>query len=151
MGAVISHELGTRGLLPPYIAIPKRNSYAGNTGFLPSSHGVFELGEDPAKGKSFKVRDFSLPQGLSLDRFDRRQQARKLVEKRIRALEAEPTKLDTMGFYSKAYELLTSSEAQRAFSFEGETDETFALYGSEVTGKVRGPTVAIIPKVWPSG
>lgn len=147
MGAVISHELGTRGLLPPYIAIPKRNSYAGNTGFLPSSHGVFELGEDPAKGKSFKVRDFSLPQGLSLDRFDRRQQARKLVEKRIRALEAEPTKLDTMdGFYSKAYELLTSSEAQRAFSFEGETDETFALYGSEVTGKVRGPDGRYHPK-----
>lgn len=147
MGAVISHELGPRGLLPPYIAIPKRNSYTGNTGFLPSSYGVFELGEDPAKGKSFQVRDFSLPKGLPVDRFDRRNAARKLVEKRIRSLEAEPTRLDTMdGFYAKAYQLLTSAEAQRAFSFEGETEETFALYGSAVTGKVRGPDNRYHPK-----
>ena len=125
MGAIISHELGPRGILPPFIAIPKRNSFAGNTGFLPSSYGAFEIGDDPAKGKSFKVRDFSLPAELSLDRFQRRKSAREVIEKRIRSLEAEPTTLDTMdGFYSKAYAVLTSSEAQRAFSFEGETEET---------------------------
>ena len=147
MGSIISHELGPRGLLPPYIAIPTKNAFAGGTGFLSSSYGAFELGEDPAKGKNFKVRDFTLPQGLSMDRFDRRQQARKLVEKRIRSLEADPATLDTMdGFYAKAYELLTSSDAQKAFTFEGETDETFELYGSAVTGKLRGPDGKYHPK-----
>ncbi|MFN6138434.1 MAG: DUF1501 domain-containing protein, partial [Planctomycetota bacterium] len=85
MGAIISHELGPRGILPPYVAVPKRNAFAGNTGFLPSSFGAFEIGDDPAKGKNFQVRDFSLPQGISLDRFNRRNAARELIEKRIRA------------------------------------------------------------------
>lgn len=147
MGSIISHELGGRGLLPPSIAIPGKNSFAGGTGFLPSSYGVFELGADPASGRNFQVRDFSLPQGLSMDRFDRRQAARRLVEKRIRSLEADPATLDTMdGFYAKAYELLTSADAQKAFSFEGETDETFELYGSTVTGNVRGPDSRYHPK-----
>jgi len=147
MGAIISHELGGRGLLPPYIAVPAKNAYGGDVGFLPSTYGAFELGDDPAKGKAFKVRDFSLPQDLSTDRFDRRQQARKLVEKRIRSLEMDPATLDTMdGFYTKAYELLTSSEAQKAFTFEGETDETFELYGSKSTGRMRGPNGQYKPK-----
>jgi hypothetical protein len=147
MGAIISHELGPRGILPPYIAVPKRNAFAGNTGFLPSSFGAFEIGDDPANGKNFKVRDFSLPQGISLDRFNRRNAARELIEKRIRAMETEPTTLDTMdGFYKKAYAVLTSPEAQRAFSFEGETDETFELYGTQVTGKVLAPDNKYHPK-----
>ncbi|MCY3005081.1 MAG: DUF1501 domain-containing protein [Planctomycetota bacterium] len=147
MGSLVSHELGPRGNLPPYIAIPKRNAFSGNTGFLPSSYGVFEIGDDPAKGKAFKVRDFSLPEGLSLDRFRRRNAARELIEKRIRALETEPSTLDTMdGFYAKAYSILTSAETQRAFTFEGETDETFALYGSDVTGKVKAPDNKYHPK-----
>jgi len=147
MGSIISHELGPRGLLPPYIAIPKKHIFAGGTGFLSSSYGAFELGEDPAKGKDYKVRDFSLPQGLAMDRFDRRQAARKLVERRIRSLEADPATLDTMdGFYAKAYELLTSADAQRAFTFEGETDQTFELYGSTAIGKVRGPDGKYHPK-----
>jgi len=147
MGSIISHELGPRGILPPYIAVPKRNAFAGNTGFLPSSYGAFEIGDDPANGKNFKVRDFSLPQELSLDRFNRRNAARQLIEKRIRHMEAEPATLDTMdGFYKKAYAVLTSPEAQRAFSFEGETDETFDLYGSKVTGKVLAPDNKYHPK-----
>jgi len=147
MGAIISHELGGRGLLPPFIAIPKKNSYGGDSGFLPSTYGAFELGEDPAKGTNFKVRDFSLPPGLSMDRFDRRQQARRLIEQRIRSLETDPATLDTMdGFYAKAYELLTSADAQKAFSFEGETDETFDLYGSKTTGRKLGPNGQYQPK-----
>ena len=147
MGAIISHELGGRGLLPPSIAIPRKNAWGGDAGFLPSTYGVFELGDDPAKGKAFKVRDFSLPKELTLDRFDRRQKARKLVEERIRALESDPATLETMdSFHAKAYELLTSSEAQKAFTFEGETDETFDLYGSKATGRVRGPNGQFQPK-----
>ena len=153
MGSIISHELGPRGLLPPYIAVPTRAAYGGGTGFLSSSYGAYELGadpgqsSDPAQRKNFKVRDFSLPEGFPIDRFDRRHAARRLIEKRIRSLEADPTTLDTMdGFYGKAYELLTSADAQKAFTFEGETDETFELYGSAVTGGLRGPDGKYHPK-----
>jgi len=148
MGSVVSHELGPRGDLPCYIAIPGRNASSGGTGFLPSIHGPFETGGDPGtQKKNFRVRDFSLPAGMSIGQLERRRAVRDAVEKRIRALEANPVLLDTMDeFHSRAYALLTSSDAQRAFSFEGEDDATFALYGSEVTGDIKGPDNRLHPK-----
>ncbi|MFM8579637.1 MAG: DUF1501 domain-containing protein [Planctomycetaceae bacterium] len=148
MGSIVSHELGPRGELPSYIAIPGKNITGGGTGFLPSTYGPFETGGDPAtQKKNFKVRDFSLPAGMTLEQLDRRRGVRDIVEKRIRDLEANPVLLDTMDeFHTRAYTLLTSSTAQRAFSFEGETDETFNLYGSEVTGLIKGPDNRLHPK-----
>ena len=83
MGAVVSHELGVRGELPPYIAIPNNNSFAGSTGFLSSTYGAFDLNADPGQ-KGFKVRDFAIPNDVSTDRFARRRTAREIVEKQIR-------------------------------------------------------------------
>jgi hypothetical protein len=139
MGSIVSHELGGRGELPPYIAIPNQSAFVGGTGFLSSTYGPFELNADPGQ-KGFKVRDFSIPEGVPLDRFDRRKKAREIVQRRIRKLEADPATLDTMDdFYKSAYTLLTSKEAQKAFTFEGESDDTFKLYGNDTTGSVRGP------------
>jgi hypothetical protein len=146
MGSVVSHELGARGVVPPFIAIPTQDAYARTTGFLSSAYGPFELNGDPAQ-KPFKVRDLSLPDGLPLDRFDRRQAAREIIQRKIRRMEADTSTLDTMdGFYKNAYGLLTSPEAQRAFSFEGEPEESFELYGSPVTGTVKGPDGKFHPK-----
>ncbi|MCX7432529.1 MAG: DUF1501 domain-containing protein, partial [Planctomycetia bacterium] len=146
MGSIVSHELGGRGVIPPYIAIPNTETFVGGTGFLSSAYGPFELNADPGK-KPFQVRDLSLPSGLALDRFDRRQKARDVIQRKIRRLEADPSTLDTMdGFYQNAYGLLTSEQAQKAFGFEGEPEESFKLYGSEVTGKVKGPDGKYHPK-----
>ena len=148
MGSIVSHELGAAGELPCYIAIPGKNASGGSTGFLPSIHGPFETGGDPGtQKKDFKVRDFSLPSGLSLEQLQRRRGVRDVVEKRIRALEANPVLLDTMDeFHARAYSLLTSADAQKAFSFEGEGDDIFELYGSEVTGDIKGPDGKLHPK-----
>ena len=145
MGAVVSHELGIRGEVPPYIAIPSNNSFAGGTGFLSSTFGPFDLNADPGQA-GFKVRDFSVPQGISGARFDRRRAAREIVEKQIRAMEADPATLDTMDdFYKRAYGLLTSTRAQSAFTLDGESKETMDLYGRDVTG-LRGPDNKFHPK-----
>ena len=62
MGSIVSHELGSRNNLPPYVCIPTQpNAFAG-TGFLGSAYGPFSLGADPANG-GFKVRDLNLPGG----------------------------------------------------------------------------------------
>ena len=145
MGAIVSHELGGRGDLPPYIAIPNNNSFAGNTGFLSSTFGPFDLNADPGQA-GFKVRDFSVPESVTAERFDRRRSAREIVEKQIRKLEADPSTLDTMDdFYKRAYTLLSSSQAQSAFSLNGETEETMQLYGRDVVG-LRGPDNRFHPK-----
>ena len=146
MGSIVSHELGGRGVLPPYIAIPNQDAYASTTGFLSSAYGPFELNADPGV-KGFQVRDLSVPADLPIDRFERRQSVRDVIQRRIRRLEADASTLDTMdGFYKNAYGLLTSTEAQNAFSFEGEPQESFDLYGSAVTGTVKGPDGKYHPK-----
>jgi hypothetical protein len=143
MGSVVSHELGPRGELPPYIAVPIKNPYSGGTGFLSSTYGPFEMNANPAQ-KGFKVRDFSLK--LPDERVARRRTARDIVQQRIRELEADRVTLDTMDdFYRQAYTLLTSAAAQNAFSLDGETEETFQLYGRDVTGLI-GPDLRYHPK-----
>lgn len=145
MGAVVSHELGVRGEVPPYVAVPNRNSYAGGTGFLNSTFGPFELNADPGQA-GFKVRDFSIPENVSVQQFARRQSARDIIERKMRYLEADSATLDTMDdFYKRAYTLLTSEKAQAAFTLQGETAETMKLYGQEVTG-LRGPDNRFHPK-----
>jgi hypothetical protein len=145
MGAIVSHELGGRGELPPYISVPNNNSYAGSTGFLSSTYGAFDLNADPGQ-PGFKVRDFSIPNDVTQERFLRRRTARDIIEKQMRQLEADPTVLETMDdFYQRAYTLLTSEKAQAAFTLDGETEGTMQLYGRDVVG-LRGPDNKFHPK-----
>jgi hypothetical protein len=145
MGSIVSHKLGLRGELPPYVAIPNKNAFAGGTGFLSSTFAPFELNSDPGES-NYKVRDFAIPEGVSMERFDRRQTARQIVEKRIREMESDPETLSTMDdFYKQAYSLLTSKKAQEAFVLTSETAETKKLYGSEVVG-LKGPDNRFHPK-----
>lgn len=144
IGSVVSHELGPRGELPPYIAIPTKNAYSGGTGFLSSTYGPFEINADPSQ-RNFKVRDFSIGK-LPAERLERRRSSREILQRRLRELEADRVTLDTMDdFYQQAYTLLTSSSAQSAFSLDGETEETFQLYGRDVTGLI-GPDLQYHPK-----
>jgi hypothetical protein len=145
MGSIVSHELGKRGELPPYIAIPNKNSYAGGTGFLSSAFGPFELGADPG-ASNYQVKDFSIPKEVSAERFDRRLAARKIVEQKIAGEKVDPNTQGTMDdFYQQAHTLLTSPEAQAAFTLKGESESTFQLYGRDVVG-LRGPDNKFHPK-----
>jgi hypothetical protein len=59
-GSIVSHELGVRNNLPPYVCIPGMpNEYAGS-GYLSSAFGPFSLGSDPgSRGGNFAVRGSS--------------------------------------------------------------------------------------------
>jgi hypothetical protein len=145
MGSVVSHELGKRGELPPYIAIPAKNAYSGGTGFLSSGYGPFELGADPGQ-RGYQVRDFAIPQEVTSERFDRRLSARQIVERRLQQQQVDPNTQQTMDdFYQQARTLLTSSAAQAAFRLDGESEATFQLYGRDVVG-LKGPDNQYHPK-----
>ncbi len=140
MGAVVSHLLGTRKGLPPYVAVPNSNAFAGGTGFLSSKYGAFQLNADPGGRGAFKVRDFNIPAGVSPEQFERRKTARAIVENHLRQLDANTDTLNTMDeFQRSAHSLLTSDEARRAFSLEGESDAMRELYGRGYTLKQNAP------------
>jgi hypothetical protein len=128
LGAVVSEEFGPRNSLPAYVAVPNV-PLQGGTGYLSSKFGAFELGADPGQ-KNFQVRDISLPKGITDERFDRRRTAREALEDHFRQVESNPAELDAMGeFYQQAYKLISSPQARKAFSLDGEPDSMTKLYG----------------------
>lgn len=137
MGSVVGYKFGPRNDLPPFVGVPAAVSFAG-AGYLSSKYGPFNVGADPAVG-GFKVRDISLPAGLTADRFSRRQAARAVVEGRLRTAEADPAALDAADeFYQRAYKLVASPAAQKAFSLDGESAATTDSYcGNFVNPKTR--------------
>lgn len=140
MGTVLSRYFGPRKNLPPYVAIPSLNGYSGGTGYLSTKYGAFELGSDPGE-KNYKVRDFTLPAGVDSQQFQRRQSARTLIETQLRKLDASRDQLDTMDeFYQRAYSLISSPDAQRAFSLDEESTAMGDLYGDYTHPRTRQPT-----------
>jgi hypothetical protein len=128
LGAVVSQNFGPRNDLPAYVGVPNVLAVAG-TGYLSSKFGAFELGADPGQ-KNFQVRDISLPKGITDERFARRRSAREALEDHFRSLEANPAELDSMDqFYQQAYKLISSPQAHRAFSLDGEPESMTKLYG----------------------
>src|SRR5262245_951874 len=71
MGSVVSHELGVRNNLPPYVCVPSQPTTYAGPGYLSSAFSPFSLGSDPAN-PGFTVRDLSLPGGIDDKRFTAR-------------------------------------------------------------------------------
>jgi hypothetical protein len=134
IGSVVSHELGSRGELPPYVCIPNQPTTFAGTGYLGSAYGPFTLGGDPGRGE-FKVRDLSLPKGIDETRFAQRREMRKVVDAHFSALEKSDA-LDGMdSFYQQAYAMLSSEKARAAFSLKDEPDKLKEEYGSGTAGQ----------------
>ncbi len=144
MGAVVSQHFGPRQNLPPYVAIPGTNGFAGGTGYLSSKFGAFKTGADPGSGGSFKVQDFSIPDNVSVEQFERRKSARAVIENRLRRIDSQAETLETMDdFYQQAYTLLSSPKAQAAFSLEDEPEHVRQLYGQGYRLRNRNAPAAV--------
>src|ERR1700748_3252513 len=71
MGSVVSHEMGVRNNLPPYVCIPSMPTNFAGSGYLSSAFAPFSLGSDPAN-PGFTVQDLNLPGGVDDKRFTSR-------------------------------------------------------------------------------
>src|SRR5437588_4432754 len=134
MGSIVSHELGPRNDLPPYVCIPNQpNTFAG-TGYLGSTYGPFSIGSDPSRG-SFKVRDLNLASGIDEKRFAERRAMRSVVDAHFSSLEKSDA-LDGMDvFYQRAYAMMSSDKARAAFDLSKETDKLRDEYGRNAAGQ----------------
>jgi hypothetical protein len=134
MGSVVSHELGVRNNLPPYVAVPSiPTNFAGN-GYLSSAYGPFALGSDPADG-NFRVQDLQLPGGVTTDRFASRRKMMDAVNDHFRSTEKSDN-LDAMDtFYQRAYGLISSDKAREAFDINKEPAALRDQYGRNAAGQ----------------
>src|SRR5882672_6668968 len=134
MGSIVSHELGSRNDLPPYVCVPSQpNTFAG-TGFLGSAYGPFSLGDDPASG-GFKVRDLNLPGGVDEKRFAQRREMRAVVDSHFSTLEKSDALEGMDSFYQRAYAMISSDKARAAFDLAQEADKLRDEYGRNAAGQ----------------
>ncbi len=133
-GAVVSHELGSRNSLPPYVCVPSQpNEFAG-TGYMSSAYGPFSLGSDPASS-GFTVRDLNLRSGITPERFDRRRSILSTVDEHFRTLEKSDAITAMDGFYQAAYSLVSSPQAREAFNLAAEPQKIREEYGMHDAGQ----------------
>lgn len=121
--------------LPSYFSLPKMTR-SGGPNFLGAEFAPFVVSDNP-NSSSFRVRDVALPVGLTDARFSRRNDLRGLVDKMVRLNDkaaADPVNgLDR--YYAQGHKLVTSSNAQKAFDIEEESDSIRDEYGRNTFGQ----------------
>ena len=135
LGSVVSHQVGAPDGVPPYFTMPNM-SRSGGPNFLGARHAPFIVPDDPNRS-GFRVRDVTIPTGLTDARFESRQEIRRQIDKMQRLTEAaiaDPV-VAADEFYSQGMQILQSSEAQAAFDIHSEPGEVRNAYGRSPFGQ----------------
>jgi hypothetical protein len=136
MGSVVAKELGSNGTLPPYVSIPG-NNFAfgyGQSGYLEAAFNPFSVGGDPNNPR-FSVRDVSLPNGLTMERLDGRRTLLQAVDSAFKRFENTPEAKSRDEFYQRAYDMISSPAAKKAFNIQEEPAELRDKYGRNGFGQ----------------
>ncbi len=135
LGSVVSAEVGAPHGIPAYFSIPNM-SRSGGPNFLGARHAPFVVPDDPNRS-NFRVRDVTIPSGLTDDRFQSRQQIRSQIDKMLRITDAaagDPA-MAADEFFVQGMQLISSPEAQAAFDIHREPDELRDAYGRHSFGQ----------------
>jgi uncharacterized protein (DUF1501 family) len=131
-GSVVSHELGVRNDLPPYVCIPRAGNGDLGTGYLSSAFGPFSVGGEPS-AKDFEVKDLGPSAALDEARAARR---RKMLADLDAGFAGRADGIQaTAAFYEQAWKLIESQTAQDAFRIEKEPDAVRDRYGRAAIGQ----------------
>jgi len=129
LGSIVSKQLGDRNpRLPAYVMIPRMLPGAG-AAYLGVAHKPFETQADPANNVPFKLPNFSLPVGVSLEQVGDR-------KKLLRDFDTLRRDVDNSGqfaaldrFQERAWDILTSPAARDAFDLDQEPKAVRESYG----------------------
>jgi hypothetical protein len=130
LGAIVAKELGSNGKVPAYINMPHPMS-AGGPGFLGAEYAPFVIEADPSQ-PDFEVKDLAQLRGISTERFERRRQ----MLARLEQAQSVGGRAEAMStYYGKAYDLISSLEARKAFDIQAEDAATRESYGMTQIGQ----------------
>jgi uncharacterized protein (DUF1501 family) len=134
-GAVLAHEKGISGELPPFISLPKLLAYGGPA-FLGPAYMPFVIESDPSS-PSFNVRDLRPAPGVEDGRLADRRRLRAALNRSAREELAKqnPRVAAVDTFYERAYDLVTSEAARRAFDISREPAQVRDAYGRTSFGQ----------------
>jgi hypothetical protein len=133
-GSITSRVRGPRRPgLPAYVAVPTPPRSA-SAGYLGVGYNPFAVGSDPNQD-NFSVRNLTLPNGISLDRLANRRSLLQTIDTLRRDSDRSGLMDGLDAFTRKAFEMVTSPAAQRAFAIGQEETATRDLYGRTKLGQ----------------
>lgn len=134
-GSIVSKSLGSRGSVPAYVALPKMHP-SGGPSYLGASHAPFVIEADPSS-PNFSVPDLVPPPVIAANRMNDRRKLLENVDKYHKALEVQAnSNAKTIStFRSRAFDLMTSQEAKKAFDIHSEPEKLRDEYGRHTLGQ----------------
>ncbi len=136
IGAVVAHETGFSGQVPPYVAVPQNPSFTwelGRSAFLGGRYESFKAG-DPNVG-NYKVRDLARGTPVSEPSLARRNKLLAAVDSLARQIDGNDQLATYDEFQRRAAEMILSPQAQAAFDIERESAELRDRYGRTTFGQ----------------
>ena len=136
IGAVVAHETGFSGVVPPYVAVPKNPSFTwelGRSVWLGGRCESFKCGNP--NDKEFRVRDLSQLANVTPQTLERRRTLLQAVD----TLQAQVHANDQIATYDefaqKAAQMVLAPEAQAAFDIGKESNQLRDEYGRTEFGQ----------------
>jgi hypothetical protein len=135
VGAVVAHETGFTGSLPPYVAVPRNPSFTwelGKSAYLGGRYESFKAG-DP-NDKNFEVRDLTVNAAMASSAARRKSLLTALddLSTRVKGNDQIATYDE---FQQRAATMILSPEAQSAFDIKQEKDSLRDVYGHTTFGQ----------------
>ncbi len=136
IGAVVAHETGFSGAVPPYVAVPRNPSFTwelGKSVWLGGRCESFKAG-NPNEA-NYRVRDLSAPAGLTIQTLERRKTLLAAVDRLADRVKQNDQIATYDEFSRKAAEMVLSPQAQAAFAVDREEATTRDEYGRSEFGQ----------------
>jgi hypothetical protein len=128
-GSIVARQQAhLRPDLPAYVMIP-RQVPGTDAAHLGASYKPFETGADPASAGPFRVPNFEMAGGLDVNRLGDRRTLLSDLDGLRRAADSSGQMEAKDGFDQKAFEILTSPAAQKAFDLDSEPQPLRERYG----------------------
>jgi len=134
-GSVVAREKGFQNAMPPYTMFGSMPNMHGGGGYMGAVYNPFIINGDP-NSAGFSVQDVAPPPGVDTIRMDRRHLLRDTLDQWQRNKETSTKSAQTMDeFYQRAYSLVTSPSAKKAFNLKEEPDKLRDEYGRHSFGQ----------------
>ncbi len=138
IGSVVSHQLGFKSALPPFVQLGNyvdRTFNGGTAGVLGLEHSPFEIHTE-ANVDKFNVRDITPPLNMELSRVDRRKNILTAIDGLQKAADLQPKAYDALDeHYKAALNMITAPETKRAFDIGSEDPRLRDRYGRTPLGQ----------------
>jgi uncharacterized protein (DUF1501 family) len=134
-GSIIAHKLGPRGSVPAYVCLPTMHR-SGGPAYLGATAAPFVIEADPSS-PGFSVPDLAPPLTVNAERLEARAALLAGIDRYHKSTEvaANRSAQTVSVFKEKAFDLMTSPAAKKAFDIGAEPEKLRDEYGRTTLGQ----------------